>query len=141
MIGIFRVVAFGHFFFTPNYDFTNTWGPSYSAIEASLSIIAACIPFMRRVLRQWFPKMFHSSKPNGNVAGGPCEQHHNTPESRSDPSGAIQLYTMESNRAEAEASSRYNDSQEEIMAPPKVARVTLVRCTIWYTIQQPGGKN
>lgn len=127
IIGFLRVVAFGHFFWTPNYDFTNTWGPSYSAIEPSLAIIAACIPFMRRMLQQWFPSLFVTTRRTGDMEARPYQQHHNTPEARRNLSQAMQLHDMVSNHAEIETGFNVNGSQEGIMAPLGILKTTKVR--------------
>lgn len=128
MIGILRVVAFGHFFWTPNYDFANTWGPSYSAIEPNLAIIAACIPFMRRVLRQWFPRLFASTRRTGDIEGAPYQQHYNTPEARSALTQAMQLRDMVSSHTVIQSRSCYLDDVDEDGAPG-ILKTTRVRAS------------
>lgn len=127
MIGILRVVAFGHFFWTPGYDFTNTWGPSYSAIETSLAIIAACIPFMRRALGYWFPRLFASTvRRTGDAEGGPYHQQHDIPEGRSDLSQAIELHGVVPNRARVQFGSCLESSQDKILPKTSDTRKTTI---------------
>ncbi|KAG6361656.1 hypothetical protein INS49_009883 [Diaporthe citri] len=103
IIGILRVIAFSHFFWTPGYDFANTWGPSYSAIEINLAITAACVPALRPSLRKWFPQFFRNSS---SKQSGPYQKQRYYGEGRSANSRSIQMQSMGQTRAEGRIALR-----------------------------------
>lgn len=124
IIGILRVIAFSHFFWDPGYDFTNTWGPSYSAIEINLAITAACIPALRPLLRKWFPQLFRNSSSNQS---GPYQKQRYYEEGRSANSRSIQLQNIGQTRADIRSTEPPSESQEEIFNSNGIMKTTDVR--------------
>lgn len=125
IIGILRVIAFSHFFWDPSYDFANTWGPSYSAIEINLAITAACIPALRPLLRRWFPRMFRNAS---SEQSGPYQKQRNYGEGRSANSKSIRLESLGQTRADIRSGARSPaDSQEEIFNSDGIMKTTNVR--------------
>lgn len=112
IIGILRVIAFSHFFWDPSYDFANTWGPSYSAIEINLAITAACIPALRPLLRRWFPQLFRGSS---SKESGPYQKQRYYEEGRSANSRSIRMQSLGHTRADIRSGAESpTGSQEEI---------------------------
>lgn len=125
IIGILRVIAFSHFFWDPGYDFTNTWGPSYSAIEINLAITAACIPALRPLLRRWFPQLFRNSSSNQS---GPYQKQRYYGEGRSANSRSIQLHNIGQTRADIRSGAESpTESQEEMVNSNGIMKTTNVR--------------
>ncbi|KAG8169934.1 hypothetical protein KVR01_000679 [Diaporthe batatas] len=125
IIGILRVIAFSRFFWDPNYDFGNTWGPSYSAIEINLAITAACIPALRPLLRRWFPQLFRNAS---SEQSGPYQQQRYCGEGRSTNSNSMRLGSLGQTRADLRSGAPSStDSQEEIFKSNPIMKPTNVR--------------
>lgn len=128
IIGILRVIAFSHFFWDPSYDFANTWGPSYSAIEINLAITAACIPALRPLLRRWFPHLFRSASSSGQSGPYHQKQRYYGQEGRSANSKSIRLESIGQTRADVRSGARSpTDSQERIFGSNGIVKTTNVR--------------
>ncbi|KAK2613378.1 hypothetical protein N8I77_000296 [Diaporthe amygdali] len=124
IIGIIRVVAFSKFFWSPAYDFANTWGPSYSAIEINLAITAACIPALRPLLRTWFPRLFRTSH---SKQSGPYQKQRYYAEGRSDNDRSIKMQSMGHTRADVRSGrDTPTDSREEIFKSSGIMKTTNV---------------
>ncbi|KAI3393106.1 hypothetical protein diail_4735 [Diaporthe ilicicola] len=124
IIGIIRVIAFSHFFWNPEYDFTNTWGPSYSAIEVNLAITAACIPALRPLLRTWFPRLFRTSS---SKQSGSYQKHRYYAEGRSGNDRSIRMQNMGHTRANVRGGrDSPTDSQEEMFKSAGIMKTTNV---------------
>ncbi|ROW05705.1 hypothetical protein VMCG_05214 [Cytospora schulzeri] len=123
IIGILRVIGFANFFWTSDYDFTNSWGPSYSSIEPNLAIIAACTPSLRPLLRKWFPRIFSqsSSKQTGRYQK---QQDYGNP--RSGQTRSIHLNDLGQTRAAVQSGISRGDSQDEILASTGIIKTAMV---------------
>ncbi|KAL1882853.1 hypothetical protein Daus18300_000491 [Diaporthe australafricana] len=137
IIGIIRVIAFSRFFWSPGYDFGNTWGPSYSAIEINLAITAACVPALRPLLRTWFPRLFRTSV---SKESGSCQKHPYCAEGRSGNERSIRMHSMGHTRANMRSVRESpTDSQEEIFRPVGIMKTTNVNVS--YDDKTPSVRN
>ena len=137
IIGILRVIAFSKFFWDPSYDFTNTWGPSYSSIEPNLAIIAASVPSLRPLLRKWFPGIFSQSS---SKQTGRYHKHHDYVNASSGHSRSIHLQDLGQSRAKVQSGHSPDDSQEEIITSAGIMKTTMVsqpgRCSLLCYVLQ-----
>ncbi|KAF6830877.1 CFEM domain-containing protein [Colletotrichum plurivorum] len=127
----------------PGYDARNGVGDTYSAIEVSLSIIAACVPALRPLFRKWMPGMFSNKSSNdagpyagseqyarygtgtGNGTGtGASSKHHH----RNTVENGFPLKDMRSTHTEIRGHSP-DGSEEEIMTFNGIIRTTNVQVT------------
>lgn len=123
IIGILRVIAFANFFWNPGYDFTNSWGPSYSSIEPNVAIFAACIPALRPLLRNWFPRIFSQSS---SKQTGSYQKQRDYGNPRSGIARSIQLHDMGQTRAEIRSGLSRDNSQDEINTSTGIMMTTMV---------------
>lgn len=123
IIGMLRVIAFANFFWNPGYDFTNSWGPSYSSIEPNLAIIAACIPSLRPLLRQWFPRIFSQSS---SKQTGRYQKQHDYGNARSGHARSTHLHDIGLTRAEVQSGLSRDDSQDDILTCAGIMKTTMV---------------